>query len=102
MEKLTLSCPAGQQMTKKVQVQVGIVSSGDMEVLFESSDSDLNLTVSILSTSDNSAERWRNLFDRLTVSTCLPAGRMWIHDFGATPGVARLRIEQSLEKAFYV
>ncbi|MBN6334611.1 malonate decarboxylase acyl carrier protein, partial [Escherichia coli] len=29
----------------------------------------------------------------------LPAGQLIIHDFGATPGVARIRIEQVFEEA---
>lgn len=99
MQHLTLSYPASQQLTSRVQVQVGVVSSGDMEVLFEADDS-TNFNVKIVSSSDNSEQRWRALFDRISVFSCLPAGKMEIHDFAATPGVARLRIEQSLEKAY--
>lgn len=39
------------------------------------------------------------LFNRLSALRELPAGRLDINDFGATPGVARLRIEQVFEEA---
>ncbi|HCT9457193.1 TPA: malonate decarboxylase acyl carrier protein, partial [Klebsiella pneumoniae] len=39
------------------------------------------------------------LFDRLNLINGLPAGQLIIHDFGATPGVARIRIEQVFEEA---
>ena len=41
------------------------------------------------------------LFDRIATARRLPAGQLVVHDFGATPGVARLRIEQVLEEADY-
>lgn len=82
-------------------VQVGVVSSGDLEVLFTSEAKDSTLTVEVTSSADNSEERWKALFDRLFNQGSLLAGHMQIHDFAATPGVARLRIEQALEKANY-
>lgn len=45
------------------------------------------------------AARWQALFDRLNLINGLPAGQLIIHDFGATPGVARIRIEQVFEEA---
>ncbi|MFW0189854.1 malonate decarboxylase acyl carrier protein, partial [Klebsiella pneumoniae] len=48
---------------------------------------------------DNSQARWQALFDRLNLINGLPAGQLIIHDFGATPGVARIRIEQVFEEA---
>jgi malonate decarboxylase delta subunit len=38
------------------------------------------------------------LFNRLNLINGLPAGKLIIHDFGATPGVARIRIEQVFEE----
>ena len=99
MEKLQLSYPSAEQLPKEVQIQVGVVSSGDLEVLFESNHTADQLVVEIVSSTDNSSGRWKALWDRLSNLDSLPAGFMQIHDFGATPGVARLRIEQVLEKA---
>ena len=76
----------------------GVVGSGDMEALFEP-DNGNRLTVSIKTSVDGSTSRWQRLFDRISTTGSLPSGKLVIHDFGATPGVARLRIEQVFEEA---
>ena len=98
MESLELKIPAGQPI-KDAQVQMGVVASGDMEVLYDGVSDKRDLTVMITSSVDNSAARWSAIFERLSVMQGLPAGIMVIHDFGATPGVARIRIEQAIEAA---
>lgn len=98
MEKVTLTLQAPKTLDKNVQLQNGVVSSGDLEVVFESSDGN-TLTVIIKSSVDNSAERWKALFSRIQQFNALPAGRMLINDFGASPGVVRLRVEQVLDEA---
>ena len=98
MEKVTLTLQAPKTLDKSVQLQHGVVSSGDLEVVFESSDGD-TLTVIIKSSVDNSAERWKALFSRIQQFNSVPAGRMLINDFGASPGVVRLRVEQVLDEA---
>ena len=98
MESLELKIPAGQPI-KDAQVQMGVVASGDMEVLYDGASDKRDLTVKITSSVDNSAARWSAIFERLSVMHGLPAGIMVIHDFGATPGVARIRIEQAIEAA---
>jgi len=57
------------------------------------------LSVSIKTSVDGSTPRWQRLFDRIAATGSLPSGKLVIHDFGATPGVARLRIEQVFEEA---
>ncbi len=66
----------------------GVVGSGDMEVLYTAAQS-ATLNVQITTSVDNSQARWQALFDRLNLINGLPAGQLIIHDFGATPGVAR-------------
>lgn len=95
MEQITLSLPAARKLSGRALA--GVVGSGDMEVLYSADDSG-TLTVAITTSVDNSQQRWQALFDRLASLTQLPAGRMQIHDFGATPGVARIRIEQVFEE----
>lgn len=95
MEKITLTLPATRQLSGKALA--GVVGSGDMEVLFVAA-ADNRLAVSITTSVDNSQSRWQALFDRLSQLGNLPAGQMTIHDFGATPGVARIRIEQVFEE----
>jgi len=93
MEKVTLTLQAPKTLDKSVQLQNGVVSSGDLEVVFESSDGD-TLTVIIKSSVD-----WKALFSRIQQFNSVPAGRMLINDFGASPGVVRLRVEQVLDEA---
>lgn len=95
MEQIILSLPATRTLSG--QALAGVVGSGDMEVLFSAGPGDI-LTVAIITSVDNSRQRWQALFDRLALLTPLPAGSLQIHDFGATPGVARIRIEQVFEE----
>ena len=94
MEHITLSFPATRTVSGKALA--GVVGSGDMEVLFTATQ-DETLTIAITTSVDNSEQRWQALFSRLGELTSIPAGQMQIHDFGATPGVARIRIEQVFE-----
>lgn len=96
MERIELEYPGSK--AAKNRALAGVVGSGDMEALFEP-DKNGRLAVSIKTSVDGSAPRWQRLFDRIAGSGTLPAGRLVIHDFGATPGVARLRIEQVFEEA---
>lgn len=95
MEQMSLSFPATRTVSGKSLA--GVVGSGDMEVLF-TADQGKSLTVDIITSVDNSKVRWQELFDRIALTGNLPAGHMQIHDFGATPGVARIRIEQVFEE----
>ncbi|ACS85049.1 malonate decarboxylase acyl carrier protein [Musicola paradisiaca] len=95
MEQIRLSFPAHRAL--RGQALAGVVGSGDMEVLY-TADSGHSLTVEITTSVDNSTARWNALFERLNLTNGLPAGKLVIHDFGATPGVARIRIEQVFEE----
>lgn len=96
MEHINLSYPAS--VTLPGRALTGVVGSGDMEALFEPETSG-RLTVAIKTSVEGSQQRWQHLFERLAALRELPAGRLEINDFGATPGVARLRIEQVFEEA---
>lgn len=96
MEHINLSYPAALMLPSKAFV--GVVASGDLEALFEPVASS-RLDVMIKTSLDGSTARWQRLFERLRLLTALPSGRLEINDFGATPGVARLRIEQVFEEA---
>lgn len=98
MEHITLSFPASRSLNGKALA--GVVGSGDMEVLY-TADAAKTLTVDITTSVDNSTARWTALFDRLNMQNGLPSGQLIIHDFGATPGVARIRIEQVFEEVSY-
>ena len=95
MEQIKLRFPATTQGTGKALA--GVVSSGDLEVLFSAGTGGV-LEVDITTSVNNSHARWEALFGRLMQLGRLPAGKMLIHDAGATPGVARIRIEQVFEE----
>ena len=96
MERFELSYPAQHALPGRAQA--GVVGSGDLEALYEPKAGNL-LTVNIMTSVDGSQTLWQRFFDRLGSLRSLPAGQLDIHDFGATPGVARLRIEQVFEEA---
>lgn len=96
MENIELQY-AGSKAAKNRAI-AGVVGSGDLEALFEP-DTNGKLAVSIKTSVDGSTSRWHRLFDRISSAGNLPSGKLVIHDFGATPGVARLRIEQVFEEA---
>lgn len=95
METLSFSFPASRKAQGRTQV--GCVGSGDLEVLLEPA-SDAQLSIRVLTSVNGSSERWQQLFERMFAGQDLPALKVEINDFGATPGVVRLRLEQALEE----
>ena len=95
MEKIFYEYPAGAPA--KTNVLTGVVGSGDLEVLLEPHVAGLT-TVSINTSVDGMGKIWDALLTRILTAALLPAARIEINDFGATPGVARLRIEQAFEE----
>jgi malonate decarboxylase delta subunit len=80
------------------QTLVGYVGSGDLEVMIDYSDNS-QADIYIHSSSSAGEQRWLALIERIEANQPLPMMRMDIHDFSATPGVIRLRLEQALEQA---
>jgi len=99
METLHFQRPA--QASKVQPSLVGHVGSGDLEVMIEPSDSEF-ADIYIQTSTAGSEVRWQQIIDQITPVISLPAMRMDIHDFAATPGVIRLRIEQALEHAMSI
>lgn len=99
MEILDFEFKAGEPVTERCLV--GCVGSGDLEVLMEPNTSG-TLRVRVTTSVDGSRARWTSLFERMFSETLYPAMKLEINDFGATPGVVRLRIEQGLEEIGHV
>lgn len=95
MQKLTLSFPAGTPA--RGRALAGVVGSGDLEVLVEPNQQGHTL-VAITTSVDGAEAFWQAVLGRILGKGEQPATRMDIHDFGATPGVIRMRIEQVLEE----
>jgi malonate decarboxylase delta subunit len=94
MEKLAFDFPAGPPAANRCVV--GVVGSGDLEVLLEPNVPGAT-TIAVTTSVDGYARTWEALLRRVFTAGALPAVRIEINDFGATPGVVRMRIEQALE-----
>lgn len=93
MEQLKFSYSAHEVTNKRAHV--GVVGSGDLEVIFEPIDGD-KTEVSIITGSDGFESVWDKVLTRFFERYPLLA-KVTIHDFGATPGVVNLRLTQALE-----
>lgn len=74
---------------------VGVVASGDLEILVYPADGE-KTTLDIVTGSDGFKKVWQNVLDRFFARYPLN-GKFIIHDFGATPGVVNLRLTQAME-----
>jgi len=94
MERLEFDYPAAKRRITK-RAHVGVVGSGDMEVLMEPSPSEGG-HVSITTSVDGFQSSWNAVFDRF-FSKFDGAVHIEINDAGATPGSVMLRLEQAVE-----
>ena len=77
------------------RAHVGVVGSGDLEILFEPS-ADQMASVRVRTTVDGFDVVWRRVLDAFFAHHPV-AGRYELNDFGATPGIVSLRLLQVLE-----
>jgi malonate decarboxylase delta subunit len=95
MERLHFEYPASQPI--KQRAHVGVVGSGDLEVLLEPS-SDQKAHVTVITSVGGFGKTWKLVMDRF-FSRYQYAASLEIHDFGATPGAVALRLEQAVERS---
>jgi malonate decarboxylase delta subunit len=93
MEQIEFDYPAKRKVSMKAHV--GVVGSGDLEVLLEPSIDD-GSHVSIRTSVDGFRETWKAVLDRFFAKYD-GAARIQINDAGATPGSVLLRLEQAVE-----
>lgn len=96
METLSFEFPA--DAPAKSRALAGCVGSGDLEVVLTPSQNGI-LSIRVQTSVNGSGPRWQALFERMFCNSQVPAMAIDIHDFGATPGVVRLRLEQAFEEA---
>jgi malonate decarboxylase delta subunit len=94
METLNFEYEAKGTLT--CRAHVGVVGSGDLEVLIEPSDKPTS-HVRVRTSVDGYAEVWKAVLDRF-FARFEPASKVEINDFGATPGTVTLRLEQAAEE----
>lgn len=95
MEQLKFAFPALQPAGGRALA--GVVGSGDLEVLVEPNVAGTT-TVSVATSVVGMGRVWEAVLSRILTAAPLPATKIEINDFGATPGVVRMRIEQAFEE----
>jgi len=93
VEQIELTYPASRNVNKKAHV--GVVGSGDLEVLLEPGEGEV-ARVFIRTSVDGFRDTWKAVLDRF-FAKYNGAVRIQINDAGATPGVVQLRLEQAVE-----
>ncbi|WP_319452260.1 MULTISPECIES: malonate decarboxylase acyl carrier protein [unclassified Mycobacterium] len=97
MQTLTFHFAASQ--TPITRVHIGVVASGDLEVLLDAADGTPELAeVRVRTSVDGFDTVWRETLERFFAHTPL-GGRWQLNDFGATPAVVTLRLRQTAEAA---
>jgi malonate decarboxylase delta subunit len=95
METLNFEYEARRPLPRRAHV--GVVGSGDLEVLIEPSPR-LATDVRVRTSVDGYAQVWQQVLARF-FSRFDHAAHVEINDFGATPGTVTLRLEQAAEEA---
>jgi len=93
VEQLTFIYPAHDSVVARAHV--GVVASGDLEVLLEPSSQQQSQVI-VTTSVDGFGAVWKNVLDRF-FSRFRGAVAIEINDFGATPGVVLLRLTQAAE-----
>ncbi|MCX4164860.1 MULTISPECIES: malonate decarboxylase subunit delta [Paraburkholderia] len=95
MEHLTFDYPAQRAVTARAHV--GVVGSGDLEVLLSPAAS-MTASVIVRTSVDGYSHIWKSVLDRF-FTRYDGAAQIEINDFGATPGVVALRLAEAAEAA---
>ncbi|BCN32665.1 malonate decarboxylase subunit delta [Anaeromicropila herbilytica] len=93
MERLTFEYAATKSVPKRAYV--GVVGSGDLEVLLEPLE-DKKAYVTVRTRFDGFEQIWKDILDRFFENNDI-AAKIEINDFGATPGMVSMRLLQALE-----
>jgi malonate decarboxylase delta subunit len=93
MENLRYEYPAKRTVTRRAHV--GVVGSGDLEVLLTPSP-DARAEVVIRTSVDGYEHVWKSVLDRF-FQRYDGAVKLELNDFGATPGVVMLRLSEAVE-----
>jgi malonate decarboxylase delta subunit len=93
----TLNYEYGAKVPLTRRAHVGVVGSGDLEVLMEPSNKP-TAEVRVRTSVDGYTQVWKTVLDRFFASFGR-AAKVEINDFGATPGTVTLRLEQAAEEA---
>ena len=82
----------------KTPVHVGVVGSGDMEVLFEPGELNGFVAVKIVTPVSGFDDLWKRVLESFVVKNAIADARIEINDNNATPAVVLLRLQQALSE----
>ena len=97
----TLNYQFAAQRAAVRAIHVGVVASGDLEILLEppaAGDASDGIVVRVRTSVNGFDTVWHDVLERFFARNPL-AGSWELNDFGATPGVVNLRLRQAAEAA---
>jgi malonate decarboxylase delta subunit len=98
MEKLTFEFLGGAPVNAaRAPALVGVVGSGNLEILIEPEQLGGRCAVEILTAARGFGDIWKAVLDDFFARHQLADARISINDVGATPAVVSLRLDQAVE-----
>jgi malonate decarboxylase delta subunit len=97
METLLYRFEGGNRALALAPQLVGVVSSGNLEVLIEAAPLNGACTVEIKTAASGFGATWEAVMQDFHQRWLLADARVTINDMGATPAVVSLRLDQAVE-----
>lgn len=97
METLHFEFNDGDASCAGAPVLVGVVSSGNLEVLIEPDGRDGGCRIDVSTAASGFGHIWQAVMEDFFNRHRLAGVRLSINDFGATPAVVSLRLDQAVE-----
>ena len=98
MEHLEYRSPGHRRMARARPTLVGVVASGNLEVLIEPADLHGDCAVAIATPVAGFREVWQAVIGDFLRRHDLADVRVSVNDNGATPAVVALRLDQAVEE----
>ena len=99
MEHLNYTFDGGHPAsTNATPIVVGVVSSGNLEVMVEPSQGDPRCSIEVNTSARGFDHVWAAVLGDFAERSRIAAVRISINDVGATPAVVSLRLDQALEE----
>jgi malonate decarboxylase delta subunit len=95
MEHLEFSFAGGPAKPSGAQALVGVVGSGNLEVLIERASLNGCCAAVVDTSVTGFADLWKQVLEDFFARSRLADVRVSIHDGGATPAIVRLRLDQA-------
>ena len=97
MERLSFSFDGGGPAATRAAVVVGVVASGNLEVMVEPTG-DATCVIDVLTPARGFDDVWAAVMADFFERSRIGGVRISINDVGATPAVVSLRLDQAVEE----